>query len=72
MSLTSVEREILVELLVRGDNVPGNIAESIGRSRPYVSETLSELEEKDLVDHKGRGVYRLSEYGLAVARTVAD
>lgn len=68
MRLAPAERKILIDLLVHGDNTSGNIAENIEGSRTHVSETLGKLEGKDLVEDKGRGVYRLTLAGTAAAR----
>lgn len=68
--LAPVAREVLVDLLLNGDNTPKNIAESIGRHRKNVSERLVSMEEEGLVEAKGGGVYTLTVEGVAMARAV--
>ncbi len=68
MMLTPVEREILVDLLVHGDNLSGNVTENIERSRQHVSKTMGKLEDRRLVRDKGKGVYTLTLSGTEVAR----
>ena len=66
--LSPVERDVLVDLLTHGDNVPGNIADNTDRHPKSVSKRLKSLEEKELIENKGRGVYTLTMDGIAVAR----
>jgi predicted transcriptional regulator len=68
--LSAVESEILVDLLLNGDNVPSNIADNIDRHKTSVSRSLSSLESEDLVDNKGRGVWTLTVAGASLARTI--
>jgi Mn-dependent DtxR family transcriptional regulator len=68
--LSSVESEIVVDLLLHGDNVPSNIAENIERHQTSVSRSLSALEDEDLVSNKGRGVWTLTVAGASLARTI--
>jgi len=76
MNVTPVEREILVHLLLKGDDRPANIGDDDPDSeRPHpasVSRSMSNLEDKGLVSHKGNAVYRLTNQGLIVARNVLD
>jgi predicted transcriptional regulator len=68
--LSPVEMEVLVDLLVHGDNVPGNIAENTGRHPKSVSKRLPDLEEHGLIRNKGRGVYTLTPDGVAQAQAL--
>lgn len=68
MKLTPVEREILVHLLLYGDNVPSNIAKDIGRHKRSVGRSCKSLVDKELVREKGAGVYTLRVAGVAIAR----
>lgn len=70
--LTSVEMDILTELLINGDNTPTNIARARDRSKSAVSARLAELEEKSLVRNKGGGVYQLTYQGAVMSRTVIN
>jgi DNA-binding IclR family transcriptional regulator len=67
---TPVEREILLHLLVSGDDTSGNIAEETDRNRATVSRRLSSLEDEGLVRNKGRGVYALTLEGIAATRAL--
>lgn len=68
--LTAVEMDILVDLLVHGDNTPSNLADNTGRHKTSVSQRLPELEERDLVRNKGRGVWSLTEPGANMAVSI--
>lgn len=68
--LTAVESEVLVCLLLRGDNVPSNIAENIDRHPTSVSGSLSDLEDMELVRNKGRGVWTLTSQGINIAMSL--
>ena len=70
MDLSPAERKVLVDLLVHGDNVPANIADNTGYTRVHISNTLSQLEARGLVDGKGAGVYSLTLEGVAAARSI--
>lgn len=70
--LTAVDREVLVAILIGGDNTPGNIAELIERHPNSVQDRVNELEEQELVINKGSGVYALRLRGVTVARTVVQ
>jgi len=76
MKLTPVERHILRHLLLYGDDAPGNIgSKSSNDDRPHpasVSRSLSNLEGKGLVRHKGSGVYSLTLQGMTAARNVQN
>lgn len=66
--LSPTEREILIYLLQVGNNAPGNIASGIERTPEYVSTRLRELEEEELVENLGSGVWALTPEGVAAAR----
>lgn len=70
--LSEVDREILVCLLIKGDNTPRNIAEICNRHHQSIQDRLEELSDKSLIRNKGRGVYRLTEKGIRYAQTVAQ
>lgn len=61
--------EILHHLQRNGDNVPANIADGIERHAKYVTKKMRDLEERGLVENKGRGVYTLSPDGRELARS---
>ena len=68
MSLTKTEMDVLNDLERNGDNVPGNIAENTGRHEKSVSRVLSQgsdsLQERGLVETKGRGVWTITDAGI--------
>lgn len=68
MSLSPVEREIMVGLLLLGDCLPVTIAEAFDRHPSSVSRSLANLKDRGLVVEKDRAVYALSVAGYAVAR----
>jgi len=70
MELTPAEREIVVDLLVHGDNCSGNVHSNIGRSRSHTSTSMGSLKEKGLVRSKGAGVHTLTLEGVAAAREI--
>ncbi len=76
MKLTPVERTILVHLLLHGDDRPANIGDDDPDSdKPHpasVSRSMSNLEGKGLVKHKGNAVYTLTIQGMTAARNVLD
>lgn len=61
--MNTTEREILVHLREKGDNIPSNIADAIDRHSGSVQRSIGELESRELVENKGRGVYTLTEKG---------
>lgn len=68
--LTAVDRDVVVDLLVHGDNLPSNIADNTGRHVTSVSRRLAELDDQGFVYNKGSGVWTLTLDGIVVARTV--
>lgn len=69
--LTAVDREVLLTLLIAGDNSPGNLAEITDRHPNSIGDSLNRLEEQDSIFDKGRGVYALTYSGVNEARAVA-
>ena len=71
--LTGADRDVLVDLLVNGDNSPSNIADNIGRHPKTVSSRLQELKSEGFVEPKGSGgVWRLTVKGLHSAQTISQ
>lgn len=68
MNPTDLEGEILVQLLVGGDDSPKGIAESIDRPSKSISRALSRLQNQGLVRPKGAGVWTLTNAGIQVAQ----
>lgn len=68
MSKTELERAILVDLFVHGDDKAENIANRCGFHRNSVSGRLKGLLEDGDLHHKGGGVYRLTDSGREAAR----
>lgn len=68
MSLSPVEREILLGLLLLGDCLPVTIADTYDRHPSSVSRSLADLKQRGLVAEKDRAVYSLTVAGYAVAR----
>lgn len=67
---TAVEREILIDLLENGDNVPQNISNNIDRHRTGISDRLRELQDDGWVESKGSGVWTLTSDGVHAAHVV--
>lgn len=72
MSLSPVERAVVADLSSNGDNVPANIADSTGHHPKSVSRSLSNLEDRDIVYNKGRGVWTLTDDGEEIAKSVLE
>jgi len=76
MKLTPVERHILLYLWEYGPDRPANIgSDDSDDDAPHpasVSRSMSKLEDKGLVEHKGHGVYYLSMAGLQAALNIKD
>ena len=68
--LSSGEMDVLADLLLHGDNTPGNISDNTGKHETTVSRALSDLEDKGLVSSKGRGVWTLTLRGAHMSQTV--
>lgn len=61
--------EILIDLLINGDNNPANISDNIDRSRPGVSDRLKDMSESGWVASKGSGVWTLTPAGISLAQS---
>jgi Mn-dependent DtxR family transcriptional regulator len=70
MNRTDLEGEILIQILVGGDDAPKGIAQSIDRPSKSVSRALSRLQEEGLVRPKGAGVWTLTNAGVQVAQNL--
>jgi DNA-binding MarR family transcriptional regulator len=69
MDLTPVQRSIIRELWIAGNNVPAALADRSGYHRKSVQRSLRELGEIGLVKRKNEyGVWRLTAAGREVAR----
>lgn len=68
MPLTPVQRAIVVDLLVYGDDKAENIANRTGFHRNSVSRSMKHLVESGRILHKGGGVYQLKDSGKETAR----
>lgn len=68
--LSPVDRDVIVDLLLHGDNTPQNIARNTERSPSSVSRRLSTLKEKGIVRNKGSGVWTLKEEGILMGQTI--
>lgn len=68
MGPSPVQKIVLTELLLYGDNSPVNVAKGHDVHHKSVSRTLSELEDDGLVENKGNGVYRLTKKGESAAQ----
>lgn len=68
MSITPVQRAILVDLLIHGDDKAENIADRTGYHRNSVSRSLKPIVESKMLAHKGGGVYQLRDSGREKAR----
>jgi DNA-binding MarR family transcriptional regulator len=68
--VTPTEKEVLLALQERGDDVPANIAEHIDRHAKYVTRKLADMEGKGIIENKGRGVYSLTPDGRELARKI--
>jgi len=68
--LTRVDRELLVALLLYGDNSRSNLATIIDRHPNSISDARERLEEEDLIHDKGSGVLALTIPGLRAAQQI--
>lgn len=68
MAHTPTQRAILVDLLIYGDDKAANISSRTGYHRNTISTNIKPLAESALLDHKGGGVYRLTDNGAETAR----
>jgi predicted transcriptional regulator len=70
MSLTPVQRAILVDLLVHGDDKAQNIADRTDYHRNSISRCMKPLVDDSAISHKGGGVYQLRHTGRKIARNL--
>ena len=70
MPLTPVQRAILVDLLVHGDDKAENIGNRTGFHRNSVSRSMKSLVGDNKISHKGGGVYQLKDSGRNTARSM--
>jgi Mn-dependent DtxR family transcriptional regulator len=70
MRESSVERSILVDILIFGDDKAGNISSRTGHPSASVSRSMGPLEDDGLLVDKGGGVYRLTESGRDMAQNI--
>jgi len=68
--LTRVDRELLVALLINGDNSRANLSEMIDRHPNSISDSRDRLEDEGLIHDKGSGVLALSLSGVRAAQAV--
>ncbi len=68
MKLKPAERDILVDLLVYGDDKAENIGNRTGNHRNTISKYMAPLSDKGFLEPKGGGVYRLTDKGRETAR----
>ena len=67
MAETPVQKDILVDLLVHGDDKAENIGNRTNHHRNTVSSHMGTLVEEGYLHAKGGGVYRLRESGREMA-----
>lgn len=70
VSLSPVEQEIVITLLLRGDCLPVTVADDHDRHPSSVSRSLSALESRGIVAEKDRAVYTLTVSGFRIARSL--
>ena len=68
--LSQVDREVLVALLLLGDNSTGNLSDICDRHPNSIRDSFGRLEDEDFVVSKGSGVYALTFQGVTAARSV--
>lgn len=68
MNLTPLQRDIITHIHQHGHDIPANIGDSADAHRNSVTRAIRDLEERGLVENKGRGVYKLTEPGREAAR----
>lgn len=70
MRPSEVENDILVDLLVHGDDKAENIGRRVNRPPSSISRSISSLAEDQVVRDKGGGVYTLQEQGRNLGRSL--
>mgnify|MGYP006275030087 CR=1 FL=1 len=69
-TLSPVERKILSDLLLNGDNVAGNIARNRDAHAGSVSRSMKNLRDEGLVSDKGNYVWTLTRAGVVEAQSL--
>lgn len=72
IGLTNLEKDIITDLLIHGDNLPSNIGDNTGRHPTSVSRQMADLEDMGFVRPKGHGVWCLTRKGLNAARILIN
>lgn len=67
---SEVQNDILVDLLIYGDDKAGNVSRRTNRPASSISRAFSPLQEDGLVSDKGGGVYHLTTTGSNMARNI--
>lgn len=67
MSLTPVQKDVVVDLLVHGDDKAENVGNRTNHHRNTVSTHMGKLVDKGHIEGKGGGVYRLRDQGREAA-----
>jgi Mn-dependent DtxR family transcriptional regulator len=70
MSQPPLQRAILVDLLISGDDKAENIGRRTKYHRNTVSGAMKELVSDELIEAKGGGVYRLTDRGRTRAQNI--
>lgn len=68
MSLSGSQEAVLRHLYRHGDDVPVNMGEATDFHSKSISRALTGLEDDELVENKGSGVYTLTPAGFTKAR----
>jgi predicted transcriptional regulator len=67
MGLTPVQKDMLIDLLLHGDDKAENVGNRTNHHRNTVSSHMGTLVEEGYLTGKGGGVYRLREPGRDAA-----
>lgn len=72
MPESDVEKDIMIDLLVYGDDKAENIGRRVDRPPSSVSRSLADMrkDSPSLLSAKGGGVYRLTEQGRRTAQAL--
>lgn len=70
MDFKPVHRAILIDILVYRDDKAENIARRTDYHRNTISSEIKPLVQSDYLSQKGGGVYRLTDNGFEVARSL--
>lgn len=72
IGLTKLEKDIVADLLMHGDNLPSNIGDNTGRHPTSVSRQMANLEDMGFVRPKGNGVWSLTRKGFTAAQILIN